>query len=554
MAALETKHGKPVASWTYHNAGGHPVGIVLRWDRPDGGKDFRPVSRHGTIWRIAGMPAPRPLYRLPELADARRVYVTEGEKAADAVRSVGLVATTSPHGSNSAGKADWSPLAGRRIVILPDADDAGRRYADDVARLLAKVTPAPTVKVVELPDLPAGGDAVEYVAARRAEGLDDDAIRAAVEGLANAAAPIDPTEATATAVPVLVCVADVQPEPVRWLWPDRVALGKLTLIAGDPGLGKSLITLDMAARVSGGTAWPDAQDTPNVAGGVVLLSAEDDVADTIRPRLDAGGADVSRIVVLQAVKHRDPDTGAELPAPFCLATDLPALGLAIERVADCRLVVIDPITAYLGRIDSHKNAELRAVLGPVAELAGRHRIAVVAVTHLRKAEGPAMYRAMGSLAFTAAARAVWAVTKDRDNPGRRLVLPVKNNLAADVLGLAYTIEPTGAHGAPVVLWGAEPVNVSADDALATEHGDADGHTDREQAADWLRDALADGPVRSTALFAEAKENGIAQKTARRAFRDMGGKPHKASFDGGWYWRLPGDDREVGPEDSQDAQR
>lgn len=375
-------------------------------------------------------------------------------------------------------------------------------------------------------------------------------VRKANETLAEVLPAAEPTDGSA---PVLVRVADVQPERVRWLWPHRIALGKLALIAGDPGLGKSLITLDAAARVSRGTPWPDAQHTPNPAGGVVLLSAEDDVADTIRPRLDAAGADVTRIVVLEAVKHRDPETGAELSAPFCLASDLPSLELAVERVRDCRVVVIDPITAYLGRIDSHKNADLRAALAPLSELAGRHHVAVVAVTHLRKSEGPAVYRAMGSLAFTAAARAVWAVTKDRDDPRRRLVLPIKNNLAGDVLGLAYTIERSGDAGAPVIAWAAEPVYMLVDDALAFDRGDADGRTDREQAADWLRDALADGPMRSTDVIAQAKENGIAEKTLRRAFRDMGGKPHKASFDGGWYWRLPGDDREVGPEDSQDAQ-
>ncbi len=137
------------------------------------------------------MPTPRPLYHLPELAEAQRVFITEGEKAADALRELGLTATTSPHGSKAADKADWSPLAGKECVISPDNDDAGRRYADDVAGLLAKLTPAPTIKVVELPDLPLHGDAVQYIAASRAAGLDDDAIRAELERLADASDPIE---------------------------------------------------------------------------------------------------------------------------------------------------------------------------------------------------------------------------------------------------------------------------------------------------------------------------------------------------------------------------
>ena len=137
VAALERWHGKRSALWTYHGASGEPVGLIVRWDRPQG-KDIRPVSRLGSRWFIGAMPAPRPLYRLPELADAPRVYITEGEKAADAARSVGLIATTSAHGSKSASKTDWTPLAGKECVLLPDNDDAGRRYADEVAAILAR--------------------------------------------------------------------------------------------------------------------------------------------------------------------------------------------------------------------------------------------------------------------------------------------------------------------------------------------------------------------------------------------------------------------------------
>ncbi len=126
-------------------------------------------GRKGSRWIVNAMPAPRPLYRLPDLADAPRVYITEGEKAADAARSVGLIATTSAHGSKSAGKTDWTPLAGKECVLLPDNDDAGRRYADEVSRILATLTPTSMVKIVELPDLPPGGDMADFAAARGAD-------------------------------------------------------------------------------------------------------------------------------------------------------------------------------------------------------------------------------------------------------------------------------------------------------------------------------------------------------------------------------------------------
>ncbi len=173
---LERRNGSRTEMWTYHDAQGEPVGLVLRWDRPGGGKDIRPVSRNGTGWTIGGMPRPRPLYRLPELRAAGRVYVCEGEKAADAVRSLGLISTTSPHGSKSAGKTDWSILAGKDVVVLPDNDDAGEEYAQSVEKILASLNPPPSVRIVNLPGLPPGGDAVEFVAGLRSRACSDDDI------------------------------------------------------------------------------------------------------------------------------------------------------------------------------------------------------------------------------------------------------------------------------------------------------------------------------------------------------------------------------------------
>lgn len=547
VAELERQRGggRRSATWTYHNAARDPVGLVVRWNTPTG-KDVRPVSRKadGSGWIIGGMPTPRPLYALPELLATpagSRLYVTEGEKAADAARAVGLVATTSPHGSKSASKADWSPVAGCEVVILPDHDDAGERYSDDVARL-ATAAGAKSVRVVWLVDLwagmPKGGDMADLLEHR---GGDVDPIRAEVEALANKTTAVIPKPAPIDGAPVIVRLADVKPEPVSWLWPGRIALGKLTLIAGDPGLGKSFLTLDMAARVSRGWAWPDAPGVATTPGGVVLLSAEDGVADTIRPRLDAAGADVARIVALEAIRSVG-DNGRESARTFDLSRDLPALESAIRSVEDCRLVVIDPVTAYLGGVDSHKNAEIRGLLAPLGAIAERHRVAVVAVTHLNKSGGgPAIYRAMGSLAFAAAARAAWAVSKDKDDPRRRLLLPIKNNIAPDTGGLAYRIEPVGVDGCPAVAWEPDPVNVSADDALAGDRDEGGGRTERDDAAVWLRDYLGDGPKLARDVLTESKAAGFSKRTIDRAKPAAGVRTRKETFSGGWVWALRGDE-------------
>jgi len=219
VAELERRHGPRSTTWTYTNAAGDPVGLVVRWNTLTG-KDVRPVSRKadGSGWIIGGMPTPRPLYGLPDLLATpagSRVFIVEGEKAADAARAVGLAATTSPHGSKSAGKADWSPVAGREVVILPDHDDAGERYADDVARLVT-VAGAKSVRVVRLVELwagmPEGGDMADLVEHR---GGDVDPIRAEVEALTDKtdAGTVTPE---APAVPAFTPFpADVLPEPIR---------------------------------------------------------------------------------------------------------------------------------------------------------------------------------------------------------------------------------------------------------------------------------------------------------------------------------------------------
>jgi len=212
MVELERLHGPCSASWVYQNAQGEPVGVVVRWDLSDGKKSIRPICRHKDGWRIGGMPTPRPLYRLPELATAKRVYICEGEKAVEAARSLGLVATTSPHGAQSAGQADWTPLSGKELILLPDHDRPGEKYIGDVAQILAKLNPASIVKRVELPNLPTGGDMADFVAAR--PDLPAKALRLQVETLAASAKQIEAEQETERVQPFVPFPVDALPEPV----------------------------------------------------------------------------------------------------------------------------------------------------------------------------------------------------------------------------------------------------------------------------------------------------------------------------------------------------
>jgi len=214
IAALERKYGKRSALWTYHDAQGDPIGVIVRWDKADG-KEIRPVARHGDRWIIGGMPEPRPLYHLPDVVDADRVFVCEGEKATDAARAIGLTATTSAHGSQSPNKTDWSPLAGKDVVILPDNDEAGEEYADAVTAILAKLKPAPVAKVVELPELPEKGDIHDWLEARDAH--DPGELWATIEKLSDEAPVVPFQRRTPTVERFRAFPTDALPEPIRGL-------------------------------------------------------------------------------------------------------------------------------------------------------------------------------------------------------------------------------------------------------------------------------------------------------------------------------------------------
>lgn len=548
LAILERGKGPPDGKWEYHDASGTLVGYVCRWNGPDGKKTFRPVSRHVDGWRIEGMPVPRPLYRLPELVEPGRVIVCEGEKAAEAGRRIGLLTTTSANGSNSPEKTDWSPLAGREVIILPDNDRPGRKYAKVVAGILTRLDPPAVVRIVELPGLPEKGDLVDWLALQ-GEAAEPDDLVVQIEKLADEASEVQPPRRSrpgeTRSGAVVVRLSEVAEAPLEWLWPGRIPLGKLTLLAGDPELGKSFVTVDMAARVSTGSLWPDLPGTRQPVGTVVMFNSEDDVADTVLPRLKRAGGDPSRVLALEGVETTS-DGGETHTRGFSLDRDLPKLIELIEANPETRLVVIDPISAYCGTTDSHNNAEVRGMLAPLAQLASRFRVAIVMVTHHSKGSGgKAVYRAMGSLAFAAAARAVWHVAKDHDDESRRLILLAKMNVSEETKGLAYRLDDGR------VCWEESPVTMTADEHLELEahpKSRANGAgAELERAVAWLKETLSNGPRLASIVKQLADDEDISKATLRRAKRVANVKSDRKGFGRGSEvsWVLPGSSEKVG---------
>lgn len=539
-AVARSTKGRHVETWAYHHSDGREAFRVVRLDMDEldpvtskPKKQFRPIHECGEGWRIGDPPGPPdllPLYRLPHLSGQPHVFIVEGEKCADALAAIGLPSTTSAHGSKSAAKANWQPLAGRECIILPDADDAGTHYAETVASILHRLDCA--VRVVGLPGLPAGSgaDVVDLIAERRFDGKDDAAIRTEIEALAELAQLWQPGDDGTG--PVLTCLADVEPREVQWLWPGRVPAGRITLLVGRPGEGKSFVSLDMAARISNGRDWPDGGACPS--GSVVLVSAEDDPADTIRPRLDAHLADVRKVHLLSMVRRRG--EGGQLVEAMFTLEDVPALQAALERHHDCKLIVIDPIGSFLGGgTDAHRDNEVRSVLAPVAKLAERYGPAVLIVAHRRKSAGSvADDLALGSRAFTGIARAVWHLTRDPNNKNRRLLLAGKNNLAPEGTGLAFDIGGIP----PAIQWESNPVNMCADDALASESdGEGDGGA-LEEAMEFLRAELAEGRRTGAEVKEAAKAAGIKTRTLDRARARLGVVTAPDGYRGPWTWALP----------------
>jgi len=544
-ALLSYGLGRPDQWWAYQDAEGNPVMGVARWNR-NGEKTYRPVHKTPAGWKQGALPPPRPLYNLPAVLNAppgTPIVVCEGELATEAAKDIGFVATTSPNGASNARYADWTPLAGHEVWIIPDNDDAGLRYAEDVTRLAYKAG-AREVKVLTWerlwPDVRQRGfDLADWVQIR----LNPSELKPLIVKVAAGKDPKPSKSAKETLQdefdlqPVSICLADVQPAKVEWLWEKRIPLGRITLLVGKPGQGKSFLACDFTARVTTGTPWPNG--TPCPRGSVLFMTLEDDPADTIRPRLDACFADVSKVHLLKGVNFRE--ANGQRGERCITLGDLKVIEKELERLGDCKLLVIDPIGDFLGsQTDAHRDNEVRAVLSPLAELARKHRVAVLVIMHRRKSlgNGDADETALGSRGFTGIARSVWHVTRDPKDKHRRLFLPGKQNLSEEQPGLAFAIggEP------PRVLWEKNPVEMTADDGLAQEtlasrpgpKPDA-----LEDAKAFLLEALANGPRLAKDVKCEWTEAHCGSvRTLDRAKQELGVECFRETPTGPWYWKCP----------------
>jgi hypothetical protein len=331
----------------------------------------------------------------------------------------------------------------------------------------------------------------------------------------------------------LVRLSDVTPEPLRWLWPGYVPAGKITVLDGDPGLGKSTLLSEFAARISRGDPLPGGElGSPR---NVLLSSAEDDLIDTIRPRIDAAGGDPQRIVSFSAV----PD-GETISRPLALPADILLLE-ALVRYFAAALVILDPLVAYLrpgGRGTGHQN--LRHTLTALKETAARTGCAIVVVRHLNKSGSTnPLYRGVGGIGIIGAARAGLLLTADPDDPDRRVLAVTKGNLTRPAPSLAFRLEDHAGNGVARVVWEGESPWTATQllQAQATEHGDASPSAVQVARA-LLRETLADGPRPAREVRREAAARGIGYTSLTAARKAEGVTAHKERVaHGQWIWTL-----------------
>ena len=338
----------------------------------------------------------------------------------------------------------------------------------------------------------------------------------------------------------LVAASAITPGPIAWLWNGWLARGKLQILAGVPGTGKTTIAVKMGATVSMGGKWPDG--TRSKQGKVVIWSGEDGAGDTLVPRLECSGADMDEVFFAHSVERGDEER------PFDPAKDIDALRAALHEKGDVALLIVDPIVSAT-TADSHKNSETRRGLQPLVDLAIENNCALLGITHFTKGtEGRSpLDRVTGSLAFGAIARIVLVAAKEEPKEGeqeRRVIMRAKSNIGPDDGGFGYGLTkiPMIEHPdiiASIVEWG-DKIEGSAREILASveTQPDEEKESAQGQAEDFLRDILSGGAVEMKVIKREAADAGLSWASVRRANAALHVKARKKLGDGNWTWEQP----------------
>jgi hypothetical protein len=338
-------------------------------------------------------------------------------------------------------------------------------------------------------------------------------------------------------------LSDVVLKTLNWLWRGFLPVGKVVCLYGVGGVGKTTVVIDLVARLTTGADFPDGTPSDKT-GSAVIITGEDGVADTILPRLKAAGGDPEKVFVLDSVFTLNGKAHvlnlADMDSTDCLEKKL-------TEFPDLILLVIDPVTNFIGNTDSHNIGDVRRCLAPLIRIADNLGITIVFIHHCNKSVTMnAVSRASGSTAYIDVPRGAIICCRDPDAPDHCIFISTKSNLAELPPDIRYSLRSAPGDDVAHVEWETNPITLSADELLAAGQDDESAAS----AEDFLCELLADGSMAARDVQTAARDNGFSPKCIRRAFEKLGGKPRKGDFKGGWIWELLPEPKI--PQDDQDA--
>jgi hypothetical protein len=480
-------------------------------DKPE--KSFRWEHRKSDSWLPGAGGLPKPLYSnrlFRELEHFAIAYGFEGEAKADLAAELNLPAFS----FKDLAEAHCDALAGLDVVLWPDADRPGFKQCNAAAKIIYDSGQSRMVRIITPPvGLPIGGDIVDCVKTLRWSRTQIDKLIAEAKTF-----PPEPE-------PVGLLLDSVREQKVDWLWRSRIPRGALTVLDGDPGGGKSVLSIDIAAHVSTGTPLPG-ETAKRDPSGVVICSAEDSLSHVIVPRLRAAGADLSRIVAIPySPSVPGEQTFSKLPG------DLPILQRAIERV-NASLVILDVLVCYIpATLSTNRDQDVRLALAPLAQLADRMQFSCLLLRHLNKnTANPTLYRGGGSIGIVGAARSGLLLANNPNDPQTRVLALIKSNFGAPAVSLSFNIQT--ADGLPIIQW-TGTCDQTAEQLLAPQT--AEEHGAIREAVEFLREELRNGPIPAKELFKTAENLGISKASLKRAKPSLA-TSYKVGLDA-WFWEL-----------------
>jgi hypothetical protein len=349
-----------------------------------------------------------------------------------------------------------------------------------------------------------------------------------VESIARSVAQYSPAEAEPTHSGIFVFMDSVPRETVEWIWNPWLPLGKLSILEGDPKVGKTTIALQLCAIISRGWPFPDVNGRPGTPFGpapVIFLNAEDGLGDTLGPRLDHAQADCSKIAAMTAIRVKE---GAKVSERMVTLQDVQEIEQVVAQIG-AKLIVVDPIQAYFGaKVDMHRANETRPVLAALGAMAIRQKCAVLIIRHLRKSGGRAIESGMGSIDLSGAARSIMVAVKNPDDPQKRILAHTACNLALESKSIGYTLIDGFA-------WTGVDER-SADELSNTTKPATPKGAKADEAANWLETLLTTAPMAANEIIAKARREGFGRPCidAAKIALQIESVKHGPL----WFWQLP----------------